>query len=102
MRWIIALLLAFAIWVAFVLYVTWPLPDHFLFGGFLLATGITNLVFWRTNGRKLFARTQAYPPFVARVWARAREEGVQVLFFGVGVIFGVAGCIVMILGTSMT
>jgi hypothetical protein len=71
MRWIIALLLAFAIWMAFVLYATWPLPDHFLFGGFLLATGITNLVFWRTNGGKLFARTQAYPPFVARVWARA-------------------------------
>jgi hypothetical protein len=102
MRWIIALLLAFPIWMAFVLYVTWPLPDHFLFGGFLLAMGITNLVFWRTNGRKLFARTQAYPPFVARVWARGGEKGVQVLFLGVGVIFGVAGCIVMILGTSMT
>jgi hypothetical protein len=102
MRWIIALLLAFAIWTAFVLYVTWPLPDHFLVGGFLLAIGITNLVFWRTNGRKLFARTQAYPPFVARVWARGGEKGVQVLFLGVGVIFGFAGCIVMILGTSMT
>ena len=100
MRWVIALLVAFAIWMAIVLYVAWPWPDHFLFGGFFLAIGIPNLVFWRTNGQKLFTRTQACPPFVARVWARGGEMGVQVLFLGVGVIFAVAGSIVMILGHS--
>ena len=75
---------------------------HFLIAGFFLAIGITNLVFWRTNGRKFFARTQTCPPFVAGVCARGGEKGVQVLFLGVGVIFGVAGCIVMMLGPGMT
>jgi hypothetical protein len=98
MRWVIALLVAFPTWMAFVLYMARPWPDHFLFAGFFLAIGITNVVFWRTSGRRFFARTKACPPFVARVWARVGEKGVQVLFLGVGIIFGVAGCIVIILG----
>ena len=98
MRWVIAVLVGLAIWMAIVLYVARPWPDHFLLGGFSLAIGITNLVFWQASGRKLFGRTQACPPFVARIWARGGEKGVQVLFLGVGVIFAVAASIVMILG----
>jgi hypothetical protein len=52
--------------------------------------------------RKALCQNAGLPAFrCTRLGARG-EEGVQVLFLGVGVIFGVAGCIVMILGTSMT
>jgi hypothetical protein len=98
MRLVIVLLVIFAIWTAFVIQVVRPWPDPFLFGGFFLAIGITNVVLGKTSGRKFFARTQECPPFVARVRARAGEKGVQVVFLGVGIIFGVAGCIVMVLG----
>ena len=98
MRWVIVLLLVFAIWMAFVLYAVRPWPDHLLFGGVFLAIGIANVVFCKTNGRKFFARTQASPPFVARVWACGGEKGVQVLFLGIGVIFAVAGCFVILMG----
>ncbi len=96
MRWVIALLVVFTIWMAFVFYVVRPWPDHLFFGGVFLAIGITNVVFCKTNGRKFFAKTQACPPFVARVWACGGEKGVQALFFGIGIIFAVAGCVVII------
>jgi len=100
MRWVIGLLIIFAIWMAFVLYAVRPWPDHFLFGGFFLVIGTANVVFGKTSGRKFFARTQASPPFVARVWARAGEKGVQVLFLGIGIILAAAGCVVIILGSA--
>jgi hypothetical protein len=100
MRWVIALLAILAVWMAFILYVFRPWPDHLFFGGFFLAIGITNLLFQKTTGRKFFAKTQASPPFVARIWAYGGEKGVQVLFFGIGIIFAVAGCVVMLAGCT--
>jgi hypothetical protein len=100
MRWVISLLAVLAVWMAAILYVFGPLPDRFLFGGFFLAIGITNLLFYKTTGRKLFAKTQASPPFVARVWGRAGEKGAQVLFLGIGVIFAGTGCVAMIVKSA--
>jgi hypothetical protein len=100
MRWVIALLVVLAVWMAVMLYCFLPLPDRIFFGGFFLAIGITNVLFYKTTGRKFFAKTQASPPFVARVWASSGEKGVQVLFLGIGIIFAVAGCVVIIVGPA--
>jgi hypothetical protein len=96
MRWVIGLLVFLAVCMAFMIYVFRPWPDHVYFGGFFLAIGIANVLFSKTNGRKFFARTQASPPFIARVWACGGERGVQVLFVGIGAIFTVAGCVVIV------
>ena len=98
MRWVIALLVVVAVWMAFMLYVFRPLPDRLFLGGFFLVIGIMNVLFCKTNGRKFFGKTQASPPFVARVWASAGEKGVQVPFLAIGIIFAVAGCVVIIVG----
>jgi hypothetical protein len=98
MRWIIALLVVLAVWMAFMLYVVRPLANSLLFGGFFLTIGIANVAFCKTTGRKFFAKTQTGPTFVARVWAIGGEKGVQVLFLGIGIIFAVAGFIVMGIG----
>jgi uncharacterized membrane protein len=79
MRWVIALLAVLAVWMAVMLYVLRPWPDRFFFGGFFLAIGIANVLFYKTTGRKFFANTQASPAFVSRVWANAGEKSVQVL-----------------------
>jgi hypothetical protein len=50
MRWVIAVLAALAVWMAFMLYVFRPLPDQLLFGGFFLAIGIANVAFTRRPG----------------------------------------------------
>jgi hypothetical protein len=100
MRWIIVLLVVLAVWMAFMLYVFRPLPDRLFLGGFFLAIGITNVLFCKTNGRRFFAKTQASPGFVARVWVCAGEKGVRVLFLGIGIIFVVAGCIVIVSGSA--
>jgi hypothetical protein len=100
MRWVISLLAVLAVWMAAMLYVLRPLPDRFVFGGFFFAIGITNLLFYKTTGRKLFAKTQASPPFVARVWARVGENGVQLLFLGIGIIFALAGCAAIMVGST--
>jgi hypothetical protein len=99
MRWVKALLGVLAVWMAVMLYVFRPWPDRFFFGGFFLAIGIANVLFYKTIGREFFAKTQASPPFVARVWATAGEKGVQVLCLGIGIIFAVAGCVVMLAGS---
>jgi hypothetical protein len=98
MRQVITLLVVFAVSLAFILYVYRPLPDSSLFGGFFLVFGITNVLCYRTTGRRFFAKTQSSPPFVAHVWACGGENGVQVLFLGIGIIFAVAGCFVIIGG----
>jgi hypothetical protein len=99
MRWVVALLVVLAVWMALMLYLFRPLPDHLFFGGFFLAIGIANLLFYKTTGRRFFEKTQASRPFVARVWAIGGEKGVQMLILGVGVIFALAGCFVMIAGS---
>jgi hypothetical protein len=96
MRLVIAVLVVLAVWMAVVVYSFRPFPDRLLFGGFFFAIGVANVVFYKTAGRKFFAKTQASPPFVARVWATGGERGVQVLFFGIGVIFALAGCFVAV------
>jgi hypothetical protein len=100
MRWVIALLVVLAVWMSLMLYVSRPLPDGKLFAGFFLVIGITNVFFCKTTGREFFARTQASRPSVARFWARAGEKGSQVLFLGIGIIFAVAGCAAIIVGSA--
>ncbi len=100
MRWVIALLIVFALWTTFILYVSQPLPDSKFFGGFFLLIGIANVLFCKTTGRKLFAKTQASPHFIARVWAHGGEKGVQVLFLGIGIILVIAGCAAIIVGSA--
>jgi hypothetical protein len=101
MRLVIAVLVVLAGWMAFILYMLRPLQnqDRLLFGGFFLAIGVTNVLFCKTSARKLFAKTQAGPPFVASVWGYVGQKGVQVLFLGIGIIFFAAGCVVVIVGT---
>jgi hypothetical protein len=49
---------------------------------------------------KVLCQNTGLSLFVARIWARGGEKGVQVLFLGIGVVFGVAGSIVLILGRA--
>ena len=73
-----------------------PFPDSQLFGWFLLAIGALNLLFCKRIAREFYAKTQSSRPFVANFWLRVGEKGLQVLYLGIGIIFALAGCIVMI------
>jgi len=63
MRWVIGLLIVPAVWMAFMLYFFRPLPAHLFFGGFFLAIGITNLLSYKTTGRRFFEKTQVQSAF---------------------------------------
>jgi hypothetical protein len=69
-------------------------------GGFFLAIGALNALFYKSTGRKFFARTQSSPPFVANFWAHGGERGTQLLFLGMGIILAVAGCVLIIVGAA--
>jgi len=99
MRWVIASLIMIAAWTAWLVYVLSPGPSKFL-GGCLLAAGTLNVLFCKSTGRKFYAKTQASRPFVAGFWAHSGERGVQVFFLGIGVIFTVAGCLLIIMGSA--
>jgi|ERR1019366_2716137 hypothetical protein len=98
MRWVIASLVVLAAWMFWLVYLVSPGPNKFL-GGFLLAIGLLNGLFYKSTGRKFFAKTQSSRPFVAGFWARSGERGVQLFFLGVGAIFALAGCLLIIVGS---
>ena len=98
MRTVIGLLTFFAGGNVFILYVTQPWPDSKLFGSFFLAVGASNVLFYKSTGRRFFAITQSRRPFVARVWAVGGEKGLQVFVLGMGIILALAGCVVIIIG----
>ena len=95
MRWIIACLALLAAGMAWLVFAASPSPGKFG-GGFLLAIGALNVLFYKRTGRKFFAKTQSRRPLVAGFWARSGESGAQFLFLGIGIILAVAGCILLI------
>jgi len=96
MHWIIATLLLIAVGLAVIVYVALPLPGARLGGGFFLAIGVMNALFYKRTGREIFTRAQSSWPFVARFWARSGENGTQLLFLGIGVILVVAGGVLLV------
>jgi hypothetical protein len=99
MHWIIALLVLIALGVAVIVYVALSLPGAKLGGGFFLAIGALNMMFYKSTGRMFFAKTQSSPPFVASFWAHGGERETQLLFLGIGLILAVAGCILLVPGS---
>lgn len=100
MRWVIALLVLCACGIGFIVYVALPLPSIKLGGGFLLVIGLLQLLFCKKSGKKWFARTQSIPPYFAKFWARGGEKGMQALFLGWGMIFIVAGSVLIVFGAK--
>ena len=98
--WVLAQLAVITIGVAFIVYVALPVPSGKLIGGFFVAIGMLNAIFYRGTGRKLFAATQSSAPFVARFWAHGGEGGIQSLVLGMGIILAVAGCTLLVLGRA--
>ena len=98
MRWVAFVLLALAAWMAWLVCTTSPFPDSKIFGWFFLAVGALNLLFYKRIGREFYARTQSRRPFVAKFWVRVGEKGLQVLYLGIGIIFAVAGGVVIAVG----
>ena len=99
-EWIIPPLVLIAFGVGLILFVVLPLPGAKLGGGFFLAIGVMNVLSYKRTGQKIFARAKSSRPLVAKFWVRAGENGTQLLFLGIGVILAVAGCILLIAGTS--
>lgn len=96
MRWVMALLIAIAAWMAWVVYVASPLPNSRFLGGFLLAIGVFNAAFHKGSGRRAFAQMKSRHPLVAWFWVRSGERGSQFLFLGIAIILAVAGLFIII------
>ncbi len=99
-RWVIAFLIMLTGWMAWLVYVILSSHPDKLFGGFFLVMGLLNVLFYKSTGRRFFAKTQSSRPFVANFWAPNGEGGIQLLFLGIGIILAVAGCVLIILGSA--
>jgi len=100
MRWVVAVLVLCACGVGVIVYVALPLPSIKLGGGFLSAIDLLHMLFYKKSGQRFFARTQSIPPYFAKFWARGGEKGMQILFLGLGVIFVVAGGVLILFGAK--
>ena len=65
-------------------------------GGFFLAIGAMNILFHRRFGRQAFGRGHSMRLIVARFWDYGGEKGAQLLYLGIGVIFAIVGCVLLI------
>jgi hypothetical protein len=102
MRWVIAFLALCAGFMGFIVYQVLHVPSSGtkFMGGFFLVIGAMNSLFYKSSGRKFYATTQRNPPYFARFWARFGERGIQFFHLGIGIIFTVAGCVLIVLGTA--
>jgi len=93
--WVVALLVVIAAGVS-VLASRLP-PDMSRFaGGFFLAIGAMNILFHRRFGRQVYGRAHSMSPFVSKFWDVGGEKGAQLLYLGIGIIFAVVGCVLLI------
>jgi uncharacterized membrane protein YfcA len=93
--WFIALLVIIAAGVSWLASKLPPDGDR-LFGGFFLVVGAMNVLFHRRFGRQVYRKAHSMSPFVSRPWDSVGEKGIQVLYLGIGIIFAVVGCVLLI------
>ena len=91
-RSLIALLiLILAGMVGLLVAVPWePHSDRF-FGACLVGAGAMNILLHRRIGRQHFKQVQSMWPAVSNVWKRIGQDGIQILYLGVGIILAAAG-----------
>ena len=101
-RWVPAILVVLAGWTGFIIYLVLHLQAGSTkwLGGFFLAIGMMNLASYKRGVRRFFARTQSSPHYSAKFWASIGEEGLQLFFLGIGAIFVLAGCVLLIVGSA--
>ena len=88
-----------ALGIAFIVYVALPLPNSRLIGGFLLAIGAFNVLFSRTLGTRVYDQ-MLDRPVLGWFWLRCGEKGSQLLFLGIAATLVIAGCILLIFGST--
>jgi hypothetical protein len=97
MVWLVVALVA--VGMAFIVHVALPLPNSKLIGGFLLAIGAFNVLFSRMLGSRVYTQ-MLDRPVVGWFWLRCGEKGSQLLFLGIAATLVVAGCFLLIFGTT--
>ena len=102
MRWVLVFLAPIAGFMGFIVYDVLHVPtsETEFMGLFILAIGAMYLLFYKSSGRKFYARTQRIPSYFATFWARIGERGFQIYFLGIGIIFAIAGCVLVIMGST--
>jgi hypothetical protein len=72
---------------------------RFIGVGFL-AIGALNILGRRQIGRQILRQTKSSPPFISEFWKSVGENRVRLFYLGIGIIFTVAGCILVIMGST--
>jgi hypothetical protein len=98
MVWLTAVLLFIACGMAFIVHVGLPLPSSKLAGVFLLGISAINVPFSTDIGRRTYIQ-MCGKAIVGWIWLRLGQKGSQLLFLGIALIVGIAGCVLLIFGS---
>ena len=102
MRGVIIALIPVAGFVGFIVYEVLHVPysgTKFM-GLFFLAIGALNILGRRQIGRQILRQTKSSPPFISEFWKSVGENRVRLFYLGIGNIFTVAGCVLVIMGST--
>ena len=66
----------------------------------LLAIGTLNILGRRQIGQQMLRPSKFSPPFFSGFWESLGENRIQTLYLGIGIIFAVAGCVLVIMGPT--
>jgi hypothetical protein len=66
------------------------------FGACLIAAGAMNVLLRRMIGRQLFRQVNSSSPLISNFWKRMGQDGIQLLYLGIGIILAAAGLFLLI------
>ena len=72
-----------------------PQSNRF-FGACLIAAGAMNVLLHRRIGRQLFRQVHSRSPLISNFWKRMGQDGIQLLYLGIGIILAAAGLFLLI------
>jgi hypothetical protein len=72
-----------------------PHADRF-FGACLIGAGGMNVLLHRQIGRQGFKQVHSMYPVVFNFWKRIGQDGIQLLYLGIGIILAAAGLFLLI------
>jgi hypothetical protein len=100
-RWIVILVVSvFSAW-AILLLMKVPRSAYLGIGVFLVVIGLLNILLHRTNARRMFGSLERFHcRFITRFWDCLGENGLRLLYLGMGVAFLSAGCIFLIMSLA--
>lgn len=87
-------------WICYVLYDI-PSDGYRFLGIVFLTVGIIEILLHKQHARRLYNKASSLPPIGAKFWEYLGEDGIQILYLGIGIALATGGLLALILSLKI-